>query len=186
MVRAFIAIKISEEVRQKLVQIQEPLAKAGAQLKLVEPENLHLTLKFLGEVQQEKIEAIVERIREAVVGVQSFDIHVARVGVLPNVNYVRVVWAGVADGSDQVVELQRRIDAQLAPLGFPPERNFHPHVTIARVKFLREKARFAEFLKAAAGMDFGTTKVYSVSLEQSILTQKGPIYSTLSEVELKH
>ncbi|MEM2192349.1 MAG: RNA 2',3'-cyclic phosphodiesterase [Candidatus Hadarchaeales archaeon] len=185
MVRAFVAVKISDEVRRKLVEVQGALAKAGAEQKLVEPENLHLTLKFLGEVQQEKIRRIVEKVSEAVAGTEPFDIHVAGIGAFPSIGYARVVWAGMAEGGEKVAEVQKKIDSALTSLGFSPERDFHPHITLSRVKFVREKARFVEFLKEMAKADFGVTRVDSVSLEQSTLTSKGPIYSTLAKVELQ-
>lgn len=184
MVRAFIAIDVSEDVRSRLVAVQSYLAKTGNQLKLVEPENLHLTIKFLGEIQEEKVPEIVEEMKKAVSGISPFEIHIAGVGVFPDQHYVRVVWAGVSAGGERVVEIQRKIDTGLNSIGFSPERDFHPHITLARVKFIRERAKFMEFLKEAQKADFGVTRVEAILVKQSTLTPKGPIYSDLAKVPL--
>lgn len=184
MARAFIGIDIDEAVRQKLVAAQERLAATGAQLKLVEPPNIHVTMKFLGEVPEDKISTIVDALRKAVAGVAQFNINVRGIGVFPDLRYVRVVWAGVAEGRDEIMGLQQRIDREVGPLGFRPERDFVPHLTIARVKTAKQKERLAAFVKEMANTEFGVTRAHAVELKQSTLTSKGPIYSTLARIEL--
>ncbi len=184
MPRVFIGIDIDEAVRHKLVAAQEQLQATGAQLKLVEPPNIHVTMKFLGEVPEDKIGAVAEALRRAAAGRGQFDIGVKGIGVFPNLRYIRVVWAGVAEGRDEVIGLQQGIDRELGPLGFRPERDFVPHLTIARVKTAKQKERLAAFIKEMAGTEFGTTRAQAVELKQSTLTQKGPIYSTLARIEL--
>ncbi|MEW6593061.1 MAG: RNA 2',3'-cyclic phosphodiesterase [Candidatus Hadarchaeota archaeon] len=184
MVRAFVAMEISEDVKQRLISLQGQLPSLGAQLKLVEPENLHLTLKFLGEVPGEKIGEISEKIKEAAAGERAFDISLKGLGVFPNLNYMRVIWSGVSEGGEQVKQIQRKIDAALQPLGFSLEKDFHPHLTLARVKFVREKAKLVDFIRSKSGEEFGTSRVDAVELEKSTLTPKGPVYSTLARVEL--
>ena len=183
MPRAFIGIDINEEVRQKLVDAQKRLAATGAQLKLVEPPNIHVTMKFLGEVPEDRINAIVEALRKSAEGAMQFDIDVRGIGVFPNPRYVRVVWAGVGDGRDEIIALQRNFDRELQPLGFRPERDFIPHLTIARVKTVKQKERLAAFLKEMTDVEFGVTRARAVELKQSKLTPKGPIYSTLARIE---
>ena len=183
MPRAFIAIDINEEVRQKLVDAQKRLTATGAQLKLVEPPNIHITMKFLGEVPEDRISAIVEALRKSAEGVMRFDIDVRGIGVFPNPRYVRVVWAGVGDGRDEIIALQRNLDRELQPLGFRPERDFVPHLTIARVKTVEQKERLIAFLKEMTDVEFGVTRAQAVELKQSKLTPKGPIYSTLARTE---
>jgi len=185
MPRAFVAIDISEEVRQKLVEVQRGLAASGAQLKLVEPQNIHVTVKFLGEVPERRIGEIAEALRRAAEGVRGFDMRVGGIGVFPNLRYVRVVWAGVVDGREEAVALIRRVDGELQRLGFAPEREFVPHLTLARVKSAAAKERLVEAIKGMAGMEFGVTRAQALELKQSTLTSKGPIYSTLARVELQ-
>lgn len=184
MPRAFVAIDIDEAVRQKLVAAQEQLAATGAQLKLVEPPNIHVTMKFLGEVPEDKIEAIADAMRKATAGAVSFDIDVRGVGVFPNLRYIRVIWAGVAGGRDEVIGIQQKIDQELQPLGFRRERDFVPHLTIARVKTAKQKERLATFIKEMTDAEFGVTRAQAVELKQSTLTSKGPIYSTLAQIKL--
>jgi 2'-5' RNA ligase len=184
MVRAFIGIDIDEAVRQKLVATQEQLAATGAQLKLVEPSNIHMTTKFLGEVPGDKINTIADALRKAVAGTTQFNIGVRGIGVFPNLRYIRVVWAGVDRGRDDVIGLQQKIDRELGPLGFRSERDFVPHLTIARVKTAKGKEKLAVFVKEIGDAEFGVTRVQAVELKQSTLIPKGPIYSTLARIEL--
>ena len=184
MVRAFVAIDINEAVRQRLVSVQDQLAATGAKLKLVEPSNIHVTMKFLGDVSEDGINAVVEALRKSAEGKPRFDIDVSGIGVFPNPRYVKVVWAGVKRGKDEITDLHRSVDCELQPLGFRPERDFVPHLTIARVKTVGQREKFAAFLKEMANVDFGSTRAEAVELKQSKLTQEGPIYSTLARIEL--
>jgi 2'-5' RNA ligase len=184
MLRAFIAIEIDEAVRQKLVAAQQQLANTGAQLGLVGPENIHVTMKFLGDIREDQIGAITDAVQATVAGVGPFDIGVRGIGVFPDLRYIRVIWAGVSDGREQVTSIQRRIDQNLAKLGFKPERDFVPHLTIARVKSAAGKERLTKFLKNMTNVEFGSCRVGAVELKQSTLTPKGPIYSTLAHIEL--
>lgn len=184
MVRVFVAIPIDEKTRQELVSVQSSIPSSAAKLKLVEPENLHLTIKFLGEVEEGKIKEIGETLEKAVAGSKGFEMKIKGIGAFPGLRYIRVLWAGVERGKDEIIELQRRIDSALQPLGFRPERNFHPHVTIARVKLVRERDEMVSFIRGLSSTDFGTVKVKEVDLMQSTLTRGGPIYSKLLGVEL--
>jgi 2'-5' RNA ligase len=184
MPRAFVAIEIDEATRQKLVSVQERLEATGAQLKLVEPPNIHITMKFLGEVPDDRIAPISEALERAAAGTKQFDVRVRGIGVFPNLNYIRVVWAGVSDGRDEVTALQQKIERELRPLGFRPERDFVPHLTIARVKTAKAKERLAAFVREMSDTEFGISRAQAVELKQSTLTQKGPVYSTLAKIEL--
>jgi len=182
--RLFIAIQVSEEIRRALAEAQERLRSTGADLKLVEPENIHLTMKFLGEVAEEKVGEISGAMERAISGRGAFHARVRGVGVFPDMRYIRVVWAGVSEGSERIVELQRSLDSELQGLGFPRERDFVPHVTLARVRSPRGKEELAREIRGMAGLEFGEMEVKSVDLVQSRLTPKGPVYSTLAEVGL--
>lgn len=184
MTRMFVAVEVEESVREKLVMAQEQLAKTGADLKLVEPENVHVTMKFLGEVPEEKTGAIVDALKRAVAGTGGFEAKVKGIGVFPGLNYIRVVWAGVAEGSEKFIELQRKIERELQPLGFRQEKDFVPHLTLARVRTARGRDRLVAFVKEKGEEEFGATLVKAVELKQSKLMPSGPVYSTLARVEL--
>lgn len=183
MPRAFIAIDVSEEVRQKLVEVQRKLAATGAQLKLVEPENIHVTIKFLGDVGHERLNEIVDALRRAVANLPQFEMEVRGMGVFPNLHYMRVIWAGIANGREKVIAAQKNVDQELQKLGFQPERDFVPHLTLARVKSAIQKNKLIALIKDMSSEEFGRTQATSIELKQSILTSKGPIYSTLASVE---
>ncbi len=182
--RVFVSIDINEETRQRLIDVQKKLSRTGARLKLVEPENIHLTIKFLGEVEEVKVPSIEEALQHATAGTKPFEMVVSGIGVFPNQNYVRVVWAGVSGGSEEVLSIQRNIDGELEKLGFPKDTNFIPHITLSRVKSLKRKEDMLDFLRETAKEEFGKTCVREISLKQSTLTPKGPIYTTLARIEL--
>ena len=184
MIRAFVGIDIDETVRQNLLAAQRKLAGTGAQLKLAEPENIHVTMKFLGDISEDQVRAITEALRAAVEGVKPFEISVRGIGAFPNLSYIRVIWAGVSDGREQIISIQKRIDQNLAKLGFKPERDFVPHLTLARAKSAAGKEKLVSFLKTMTNAEFGSSRADAIELKQSTLTPKGPIYSTLARVEL--
>jgi len=184
MPRAFVAIDIDEVIRQRLVAAQQQIAATGAQLKLVEPENIHVTMKFLGDAPDDKIGAVADALRVAAGGAQPFDMNVRGIGAFPNMRYMRVIWAGVADGRDAIIAIQQNVDRELQKLGFPPERDFVPHLTLARIKTAHRKEQLAASVKEMDTMEFGITRAQAVELKQSTLTSKGPVYGTLARIEL--
>ncbi|MEM4723580.1 MAG: RNA 2',3'-cyclic phosphodiesterase [Candidatus Hadarchaeum sp.] len=113
MPRAFIAIDIDEPLRQKLAEVQNQLRETGGDFKMVEPQNIHVTLKFLGEIPDKKVEDIAEAIKKAVAGIKKFNMEIKKIGVFPNLNYVRVIWAGVEKGGEEIIALQKKIEKEL-------------------------------------------------------------------------
>ncbi|MDV2481294.1 RNA 2',3'-cyclic phosphodiesterase [Methanoculleus sp. Wushi-C6] len=179
MVRTFVAIDLSEEIRGKAHDLQACLARSGGRLAIVDPANLHITLKFLGEVDQALIEPIVEALRS--VRLEPFDLTVGRAVCNPP-RRARVVWCDVADGGESAA-LARQVDDLLAPLGFTREtRPFRPHVTLARIKeFHPSQCREVECLPPEP---LGRCRVETIRLKKSTLTPRGPIYEDLAEVPL--
>lgn len=174
MVRTFIAVELPDEIREKISRIQPGF---GLKSGIVARDNIHITLKFLGEVQDAK----VEKIKAALDGIKtsSFQAHVRGVGVFPNLGYIRVIWAGVAEGADKFVELSSAVESALVPLGFAKEKKFTPHATIARVKSVADKNALTARIKELADAEFGTFTVGEVKLKKSTLTPKGAIYEDL-------
>jgi 2'-5' RNA ligase len=181
--RAFIAIDIDDVVRQRLVDAQREFASIG-QLKLVEAENIHVTMKFLGEVSEEMLPKIVDALKKGVSGKKEFDFIVSGIGVFPNPSYVRVIWAGVKEGGEEIMTIQKNIDEGLQKLGFAREKDFVPHLTLARVKRVGQKERLLSLLRDMSGVEFGKCHAACVELRQSTLTPKGPIYTTLERINL--
>lgn len=138
-----------------------------------------MTLKFLGEVAEPKIEEI--KISLSKLEYAGFKASLTEIGVFPNQNYVRVVWAGVEQ--EDFIRLQAQIDSQLAKLGFKKDKRFHPHLTLARVNFVEDKASFGKLLSEIKmkNLEF---KVDEFKLIKSTLTREGPIYEDLAVFKL--
>ena len=180
MVRTFVAIDLTEEIRQRARESQEILREAPGRLAIVEPENLHLTLKFLGEVDQAQIEPIIGALRA--VRADPFNLTVGY-AVCNHPQRPRVIWCDVTD-SGKSAALARQVDDLLEPLGFPREkRPFHPHVTLARVKDLHP-ALIKEVERRIRREPLGRCLVSAIKLKKSTLTPGGPIYEDLAEVAL--
>jgi RNA 2',3'-cyclic 3'-phosphodiesterase len=186
-IRAFIAIKLPEEVKAKLNQLEDQFKSKRLNVKWVNPENIHLTIKFLGNIGVDSIPKIQEIIEEAALEIVPFKIGVNGVGVFPNAQRVQVIWAGLNGELDKLIQLQKLIDTGLSRLGFVPEsRPFTAHLTIAR---MRDEARDSE--RETAGKLTGVTLfetslfiVESVSLMRSQLRREGPIYTQVFKVDL--
>lgn len=189
-IRSFIAIELTGEVRSGLHKIQAELKLPGYTfVKWVVPEGIHLTLKFLGNISEQKVTEITRVIEEASREACSFRLTIGGLGVFPNLRRPRVLWVGVGGEVEKLVELQQRIDHGLEPLGFVPEaRPFAPHLTLARLREGTAADKLREFgdmiaQKSETG-DYEMT-VTSVSLMRSQLFPTGAVYSCLTNVELK-
>jgi len=180
-IRSFIAFDMdSETVLRKITSVQSLLAKSGADLKLVEPKNIHITVRFLGNITPPTVEKIFEEIKK--VQFTPFDVKIRGIGAFPNVSYPRVVWAGMTEGAEQLQNIFNQLEPRLQSLGFTPDpKGFSPHLTIARVKSGRNKAELAKFITENANYEFGAVRAECLRLKKSDLTPKGPIYSTLKE-----
>jgi 2'-5' RNA ligase len=185
-VRTFIAVEMSEEVRAAAARVIRRLARCEANLKWVEPENMHLTLKFLGEVDTLEIPEVCRAVAEAVTEVPSFSFDLAGVGAFPKIERPRTVWLGVTSGAEGLIELHKRIEKGLKKLGYPPEgRKFSPHLTLGRARRAGPGlAELSKLLPTLADEKAGTTVVDEVTVFSSELTREGPIYQALSHAEL--
>ncbi|MEF8847606.1 MAG: RNA 2',3'-cyclic phosphodiesterase [Candidatus Thermoplasmatota archaeon] len=180
--RGFIAIDI--ESSEKLLQIGEKIENTRARIKPVKPENMHITLKFLGDTEEEKIEDIEKIMKESVEDIDPFELSLEGMGVFPNQNFIKVIWAG-SEPKDKSAKIANTIDEKLVSLGFKKEkRDFSPHLTIARVKSGKDKDKILEIINNNKQTFFSKQKVDSIKLKKSDLTPKGPVYSTLKKVKL--
>lgn len=182
LIRCFIAIDVDNpEIVSKIMDIQKKLEVEGTKLKQVEPENLHLTLFFLGE-QPPKI---VERVQEVMstVSFKPFVMKLEGLGAFPSYERPRVIWIGVTKGFEEVQEIYRslRPKLQAIPLRLESEETFVPHITIARVKFSGYALK--RIITSLKDVELGFQEVKSIKLKKSTLTSRGPIYETLYEVK---
>jgi RNA 2',3'-cyclic 3'-phosphodiesterase len=190
-IRCFIAIELSPELKAELSRLQNKLKSAGGgsnTARWVEPNGIHLTLKFLGNTDKGKIADITREMEQAVKGIPEFKLEVTELGTFPNPRRVQVVWVGVTGDTEKLNEIVKRLEEGLAKQGFKAEvRPFTPHLTLARV---RETA-VPEAVKAL-GEAVGNMKpeiasgvpVTEVCLMQSQLTPRGSIYTRLSRAKL--
>ncbi|MDH7517703.1 MAG: RNA 2',3'-cyclic phosphodiesterase [Candidatus Thermoplasmatota archaeon] len=180
--RGFIAIDI--ESNKKLVDFENEIKKIGADLKLVEPENIHITLKFLGDTEEMLINEMEKIIKNSVKETKPFNIQLKGTGVFPNQNYIKVVWIGIQN-SEPIAEIAKKIDEQTSKIGFEKEkRGFSPHLTIARVKTAKNKKKLLQVLEKYRDIEFADIKVETVKLKKSDLTPKGPIYTDLKIIKI--
>jgi len=184
--RAFISIDIEDEdVIDRILEIQDRLKASGADLKLVEPENVHLTLKFLGNIPESRVPEVVEAMEKAADAVEPFTMRLKGLGVFPDIRHIRVVWVGVDEGADETKTMAAVLEDELGRRGFRREnREFVPHVTVARVRSGRNKAQLVEVIRELSSVEVGDVEVTSIRLKKSILRPEGPEYHTVEEVEL--
>ncbi len=181
-IRSFIAFDLeSEQVLNKLAFVQKLLVETGADLRPVATQNIHVTIRFLGNISP----AMVDKLHEAMKKVKfiPFTILIKGLGVFPSLNYPRVVWAAITEGAEQLKSIFSQLEPQIRSIGFAPDQyGFSPHLTIARVKSGANKQNLAEFVTKKTDYEFGTIKADCLRLKRSQLSPKGPTYSTLREV----
>ena len=179
--RAFIAFDLeNEEVKKKLTEVQSLLTKTRADIKLVELENIHITMRFLGDITPAMVDKVYGEIKR--IQFKEFKIKIECMGTFPNLNYPRVVWARITQGTDQLQNIFSQLEPNLQKLGFTQDsKGFNPHLTIARVRSPLGKNQLIEFIQKNNCFNFGETTAASLRLKRSQLTPQGPIYSTLKE-----
>jgi len=185
-IRSFLAFDMeSATVLNRLKAAQALLVQTGADLKLVEPQNIHITVRFLGDITPDTAEKIFEEMKK--IQFTPFNVQISGLGVFPDLHYPRVVWAGMTEGADQLKNVFTQLEPRLQGLGFAPDpKGFSPHLTIARVRSGTNKTQLAEFINKNANYDFGAIKAECLRLKKSDLTPKGPIYSTFKEFCPQH
>jgi len=190
MTRAFVALCLDEPIRATVAAEIERLRPLSRAVAWVPAQNLHLTLKFLGEQTDGRLAEAVLALEEAAAGRAAFAITLHGLGAFPGMERARVLWVGVAEGALEVRALQSQVEAVLERRGFTREsRPWHPHLTIGRVFDPRRWRRdtspaLRESIARAAAMGFGTLRVARVSLMRSDLSASGARYSELRSVSL--
>ena len=175
--RLFIALEF-EEISDYLKQLQEKIPK----VKSTYPNKFHLTLKFLGEVSEDKAEEVKEKLKK--IDFSRFTAKLGKLGVFPNEKFIRVVWVGLEDGK-KIEELQKNIEGVLSDL-FGKDKKFHPHITLARIKFIEDDKK-EEFVEAATAIEVEPkeTEIKVFKLIKSTLTPEGPVYEDICVFEAK-
>src|SRR3989338_5619990 len=174
--RTFIAMDLPEEVKSELADAQRQLSSAAsAAAKMSLAHDFHLTLKFLGEITPAKVEIVKNCLGN--VKFKSFTAAVLGVGVFPSESYIRVVWIGI-EPEDGFIRLQKQVDNTLEK-EFPKDKDFKPHLTLARVKFVSDKSAFLQQLRQIKVKNIKFT-VDRFKLKKSTLTKEGAVYEDLA------
>lgn len=185
MIRTFIAVEVAEKIRDKLAE-EVRILHAGAPLvKWVKAENMHLTLRFLGDVKEDDLEELFDALAEEAAGISSFAMEIKGIGAFPNWRHPRVVWAGCGEGADEAADLGAAVEEVCVDLGYEREkRPFRPHLTLGRVK---QPADARGLEGAVAGLEdkvFGYLDVDAVVVFMSSLRRNGPVYAPMARFEL--
>ena len=180
--RAFISADV--EPSDALVGVIEELSRSRADLKIVKPELLHITLTFLGDTDEGLVEEVVTRISRATQGMEPFGIRLRGMGAFPSMSNIRIVWVGIEDGKP-LQDIAGRLDVSMNDLGFDRDRKgFVPHLTLARTRSGRNIANVQEILRTKAASDYGEYQIDKILLKKSVLSPSGPTYSTVREHRL--
>lgn len=183
--RLFIAIELSQEIKDFLSSLQEKLKAAKADVKWVQPQNIHLTLKFLGEVGEKKLDKVIQFLGDAVKDSCSFTLRICSLGAFPKINYPRVIWVGIDKGEDETKTLAAAIENNMAEIGIPSEsRPFSSHITIGRLRSNLNRERLVKELSQMQEKppeEAAELNVSKITLFKSTLTPNGPVYEPLKE-----
>lgn len=189
--RTFIAIGLPQKIIDTLSKLQLGLKDTGADVKWVEPENIHLTMKFLGEIDEGTKEKVVDIIRKVAAQNPAFTAAISTFGAFPKIDYPRVIWAGLGRGDNESKKIAKEIEQELEKIGIPAEdRAFTSHITLGRVRSSKNRSKLVQELKELeselnprlAGLEF---EVNAISLYKSNLSPKGPVYEVLHAASLK-
>ena len=181
--RCFIAVDAPDELKERIFKIQTKLKATGADLKLVEKENLHFTVKFLGEITEKEAEVVKEFLNS--LEEKSFEISIKGLGVFPTEDYIRVIWLGVEENKDVFLDLIKKINENLNQ-SRKDKKETTAHLTIARVKTARNKEKLKALIPNLKDTEIGKMKINSLKLMASELTSEGPKYKILAEFKLKY
>lgn len=185
--RLFVSVDLPDDLAESVRAVQDEFREASG-LNFTDPEQAHMTLKFLGEVDRDRLPAIEERLEAAVekAAVGPFEVHYGGLGVFPSLDYISVLWLGVREGhgDEELTRLAEAVEDEMVAEGFDPEdHEFTPHVTLARMNHAGGKELVQENVREL-DPDVGTARVSDVRLTESELTDEGPIYSTVERFPL--
>jgi len=178
MIRAFIAVEIDPPNKQKLSQLISKLKQADADVKWVNENQMHLTLKFLGDIEEKRVPEISAALKSMADNTSAFNIHLSEIGAFPNMHKPRVIWIGI----DKGVENLKNLASQL---GTQEKREFKPHLTLARVKSLKNISQLTKLITETPFQSQGNIPITKLILFQSTLTPKGAIYTALAKLILQ-
>ncbi len=185
-IRTFVAIEIPKDIMSKIAELQSNLKKLGERVSWTKSENIHLTLKFLGDTDEDLIDEIISQLKESAASVKPIQISIRTVGTFPNLKNPRVIWVGAESEQTQLIELASKIEAGMEKFGFKKEnRPFSAHLTLGRVKDVKGIQPVMDKLKAYENFEAGSFLATEFLLIKSELHPTGAIYTPLKTVIFK-
>jgi len=185
MIRAFLAIELPDALHPGLAQVQGELKRSRADVRWVPVGNIHLTLKFFGNVPEDEIEALAQAARQAAAQAAPLQLQATSAGAFPSPQAPRVVWLGLGGDVLPLTQLFYRLEKAFAALGYPPEgRSFNPHLTLGRVKSPANRERLAKMLEKLPPLNWPPFEVKELILFQSVLSPQGSKYTPLQVIPL--
>jgi len=184
--RIFIAVELPEEVKAEIGKIVESLKSIEAGVKWVEEKNVHITLKFLGEVKDNDVERLKDIVKDVVADTKIFEVDYKGLGTFPEGKTPRVIWVGIKKGTDELKKIADSLEVLLSKSGFrKEEREFSAHITIGRVKEKRNIGELKKSIEEKKNTKFGKSTVGHITIMKSTLSPKGPIYEVVEKIPLK-
>lgn len=183
--RLFIAADIPDNIKDRISAMSSELQKLNLDAKWVKPENIHITLKFLGNTDEQKIPSIIKIIEQAVENIPPIACNISELGVFPNIKFPKVLWIGMDEKSHALKHIADTLDKKLSKLGFEAEKkSFKVHLTIARMRSGKNKASLEAFLANKGLVQKHEFMIEKIILYKSTLTPQGPVYNPLHENSL--
>lgn len=182
-IRAFLAIDLDDDLKPKINKIMREFKQIDANIRYVDLQNLHFTLKFFGDIDTEGIDLISQKIENVVKDFKPFNIKIKGCGAFPNKNRIKVIWVGL-DEDEILKDLHDRLDKEFNSIGFDLDRRFSSHLTIGRMKSAKGKDNVKNTLEKYENVDIGSMEVTDIVFKKSTLTPQGPIYEDLIEYRL--
>lgn len=182
-IRAFLAVDIDDDLKPKINRIIKEFKQIDANIKYVDLANLHITLKFFGDIDVEGIDLLSQKISEVAHQFDSFKLKIRGCGAFPNNNHIKVIWIGLEE-DDVVKDLHDRLDAEFKKLGFEGDKKFSSHLTIGRMKSAKNKNKVKDVIESLGDVEIGEMEVDKIVLKKSTLKPSGPIYDDINVFEL--
>ena len=187
--RTFIAVSLSASILAGIEKLMRTFQNDWGEVRWVEPKNLHVTLKFLGDISLNDLPQLIHAVTQCARRTYSFDLTFQGIGTFPNWESPKTIWIGCREGSEELIRLAETINEGLFSLGYPKEaRRFSPHLTIGRCKKLVKKKPVQELMPVFDEQRdrlFGSCSVSEVQIFSSELTRQGPIYDELAAIPLR-
>jgi len=184
--RCFVAVELPETIRESLAELSRRVRQSRVRASWVSPENMHITLRFLGEISEKDVADLVGLLELLCEEFPSFRLTACGVGAFPSMRAPSVLWAGVQPSDGDIAQLQEKTEEAAQRLGCKKEKNrFHPHVTFARIRDPRDAAGLTRFLENERNWCAGEFDVSRITVFRSELTPRGPVYTKLHTVSLR-